>query len=142
MVYQAAEQSSLTDYINSLDTGYQTSVGELGSKLSGGQRQRVAIARAFVKNSDLLILDEPTSALDAQTEQEIQKSLDNLMKNRATLIIAHRLSTIKNVDRILVLNNGKIVEEGNHESLLNKKGLYYKLYQQQCGKVEELKNGA
>lgn len=141
LVQQAAEQVSLSDFIDSLEKGYDTNVGEFGGRLSGGQKQRISIARAFVKDSDLLILDEPTSALDAQSEQEIQNAIERLMKNRTTVIVAHRLSTIKSVDRIVVLNNGQVVEEGNHESLVNKKGFYYKLYQQQFNNSLEAKHG-
>lgn len=131
VVNAAAKQVALTDFISSLEKGYASEVGEWGTKLSGGQRQRLAIARAFVKDADLLILDEPTSALDGATELEIQKTIEKLLVGRTTLIIAHRISTIKNVDRIIVLDAGNIVEEGKHEELLQNRGLYYKLYKQQ-----------
>lgn len=137
-VEKAARDAALTEFISTLDKGYSTDVGEWGARLSGGQRQRIGIARAFVKKSELLILDEPTSALDAVTELEVQQSIEKLMNGRTTLIIAHRLSTIKNVDRILVLKDGKIIEEGKHEELLKNKGFYYKLYKQQINTEEEL----
>jgi len=111
-----------------LPQGYDTIIGEAGTKLSGGERQRISIARAILKDAPILILDEATSSLDTEAEIEVQKALDNLMAGRTTLIIAHRLSTIRNADRIIVLVNGRIVEEGTHEFLLAKRGEYYKLY--------------
>lgn len=130
-IRQACKQADIEEFINSLEKGYDTVAGEWGVKLSGGQKQKIAIARAFVRNAELLILDEPTSNLDAQSEQEVQYAVEKLMEGRTTLIIAHRLSTVKNVDRIIVINNGWIVEEGSHESLLNNKSHYYNLYQKQ-----------
>jgi subfamily B ATP-binding cassette protein MsbA len=114
-----------------LPHGYDTVIGEGGTKLSGGERQRISIARAILKNAPILILDEATSSLDTEAEIEVQSALDNLMAGRTTLMIAHRLSTIRNADRIIVLVNGEIVEEGNHEALLEKKGEYFKLHQMQ-----------
>jgi subfamily B ATP-binding cassette protein MsbA len=111
-----------------LPQGYDTNIGELGTKLSGGEKQRISIARALLKNAPILILDEATSSLDTEAEIEVQEALDNLMKGRTTLIIAHRLSTIRNADRIVALVHGRIVEEGNHEALLAKKGEYFRLY--------------
>ena len=111
--------------------GYQTMIGERGVKLSGGQKQRLSIARVFLKNPAILILDEATSALDNSTELMIQKALDSLSKDRTTIVVAHRLSTIKNAGRIAYVNDGIIVEQGDHQSLIEKKGEYYKLYQQQ-----------
>jgi subfamily B ATP-binding cassette protein MsbA len=111
-----------------LPKGYDANIGELGTKLSGGEKQRISIARALLKNAPILILDEATSSLDTEAEIEVQDALDNLMKGRTTLVIAHRLSTIRNADRIIVLVNGEIVEEGNHETLLAKKGEYFRLY--------------
>ena len=104
-------------------------MGERGVKLSGGQKQRISIARVFLKNPAILILDEATSALDNESEHLISKSLDRLAEGRTTVTIAHRLTTIQNADRILVLSEGKIAEEGSHEKLLEKKGIYYQLYQ-------------
>ena len=109
-------------------------VGERGIKLSGGQRQRVAIARAILKDVPILVLDEATSALDSESEALIQKSLETLMKNRTSIVIAHRLSTIAKLDRIIVLKDGKIVEDGSHDELINKKrGVYAKLWARQSG---------
>ena len=124
----AARAAHAHDFIMQLPQGYDTIIGEAGTKLSGGERQRISIARAILKDAPILILDEATSSLDTEAEIEVQKALDNLMAGRTTLIIAHRLSTIRNADRIIVLVNGRIVEEGNHECLLAKRGEYYKLY--------------
>jgi subfamily B ATP-binding cassette protein MsbA len=114
-------------FISQLENGYHTIIGERGNKLSGGQKQRLSIARAVLKNPAIMILDEATSALDTESEKLVQDALDNLMKNRTSLIIAHRLSTIKNADLILVLSKGEIVERGTHEELFERKGTYYKL---------------
>lgn len=136
-VEKSAELANLRECIDSLDKGYLTEVGEWGAKLSGGQKQRIAIARALLKNSDFLILDEPTSALDAKSEIEVQRTIEKLMSSRTALIVAHRLSTIRNVDRILVLNNGQIVEEGNYDALIERKGMFYRLYQKQLRQEQE-----
>ena len=109
--------------------GYDTYVGERGVKLSGGQKQRISIARVFLKNPPIIILDEATSALDNESEYLVAKSLNRLSEGRTTLTIAHRLSTIRNSDRILVLTEEGIIEEGNHIELLEKKGIYYNLYE-------------
>ncbi len=106
-------------------------VGDRGVKLSGGQRQRITIAHAILKNAPILLLDEATSALDSETEANIQKSINGLMKNRTTIAIAHRLSTLRQMDRILVMDAGRIVEVGTHRALMQKRGLYYKLWQRQ-----------
>ncbi len=127
-IIEAARAAHALDFIRQLPEGLDTIIGESGAKLSGGQQQRISIARALLKNSPILILDEATSSLDTESEREVQKALDNLMKNRTTLVIAHRLSTIRNADRILVMQNGRIVEEGNHEELLARQGLYQTLH--------------
>ena len=133
-VIQAAKQAKCHDFIRQLAQGYESLVGERGIKLSGGQRQRIAIARAFLKNSSILLFDEATSALDSLTENDIQQSLYNLMQNKTTIVIAHRLSTLKHMDRILVFDNGKIVEDGDLKMLLgNKGGIFSQLWQMQNG---------
>ncbi len=130
-VYLAARQAGADEFIRAFPGGYQTKVGDRGVVLSGGERQRIAIARAILKNPPILIFDEATSALDSQSEKHIQKSLVRLMKNKTVIAIAHRLSTLREMDRILVFDKGRIVEQGTHLSLLRKKGLYYKLYNMQ-----------
>src|SRR5690606_19552981 len=115
-------------FIQSLSKGYDTVIGERGTTLSGGQRQRLAIARSVLKNTKILILDEATSALDSETEHYIQENLKNLMHDKTVLVVAHRLATLLQMDRIIVLDEGKIVEEGTHHSLLLKKGYYAKLW--------------
>lgn len=127
-VMDAAKKAGAHDFIMELKDGYDTYVGERGVKLSGGQKQRISIARVFLKNPPMIILDEATSALDNESEFAVAKSLAELAKGRTTLTIAHRLSSIKNSDRILVLTDEGIVEEGNHETLLEKKGIYYQFY--------------
>ncbi len=132
-IIKACKQANAWEFIKDLPDGLDTMVGERGVKLSGGQRQRVAIARAILKNSPILILDEATSALDSQSEKLIQASFENLMKDRTSIVIAHRLSTIAKLDRIIVLDKGKIVEDGTHEELLERNGIYAKLWQHQSG---------
>lgn len=132
-IFEASKKAYCNKFIENLPKKYETLVGDRGVKLSGGQRQRIAIARAFLEDAPILIMDEGTSQLDSITENLIQRSFDKLIKNKTAIIIAHRLSTLKNVDRILVFDSGKIVEQGNHQELLAKKGLYFKMYQEQIG---------
>ncbi|MEZ4113973.1 MAG: ATP-binding cassette domain-containing protein [Candidatus Paceibacterota bacterium] len=127
----ASKKAHAEEFIKELKDGYETMVGERGVKLSGGQRQRISIARVMLENSPMLILDEATSSLDSISENLIQRAFDEAMKNRTTIVIAHRLSTIKKMDRIIVLDKGKIVEDGTPDDLLNKKGYYFKLWQAQ-----------
>ena len=127
-IVRAAMAANAHDFISKLPQGYDTVIGEQGVKLSGGERQRISIARALLKDAPILILDEATSSLDTESEIEVQDALEKLMKGRTTLVIAHRLSTIRNADRIIVLVDGRIVEEGTHESLLEKRGEYFKLH--------------
>jgi subfamily B ATP-binding cassette protein MsbA len=127
-VVRAAKIANAYDFIMQTPLGFYTNIGERGNKLSGGQRQRISIARAVFKNPPILILDEATSSLDSESEKLVQKALDNLMKDRTTLVIAHRLSTIVNADKIIVLSEGEIVEQGKHDELLALNGYYKKLY--------------
>tara|TARA_B100001113_G_scaffold322400_1_gene292817 strand:- start:409 stop:1230 length:822 start_codon:yes stop_codon:yes gene_type:complete len=132
-VYEAAKIAEVTEFVNSLPEKWNTMVGEGGYRLSGGQRQRLAIARAVLKDAPLLILDEATSAVDNETEAALQRSIELLGKDRTTVIIAHRLSTIRGANTILVMENGKVVERGNHDQLLQKEGTYHKLWKVQTG---------
>lgn len=129
----AAKTASAHDFIKNLASGYDTKVGDRGVILSGGERQRIAIARAVLKNAPILIFDEATSSLDTENEKHIQESLSKLMKGKTVIAVAHRLSTLKEMDRILVFDKGKIIEEGNHDELLNKQGKYAKLFKMQSG---------
>ncbi|MBD7946180.1 ABC transporter ATP-binding protein [Psychrobacillus sp. Sa2BUA9] len=128
-VIEAAKAANAHDFIMELPDGYETKVGERGVKLSGGQKQRVAIARVFLKNPTILVLDEATSALDLESESLIQDSLERLAQNRTTIIVAHRLSTITHADKIFVIENGELAEEGSHAKLMKDKGVYYNLFQ-------------
>ena len=132
-IAHAAKQAGALTFITKLPDGFDTLVGERGIKLSGGQRQRIAIARAILKDAPILILDEATSALDSESERLIQRSLTNLMKNRTSIVVAHRLSTIASLDRIVVMDNGAIIEQGSHTELLAKGGAYAKLWNHQSG---------
>lgn len=124
---EAAKTANAHGFIDQLETGYDTNIGERGNKLSGGQKQRLCIARALYKNPEILILDEATSALDTESEKLVQEALDNLMKDRTSLVIAHRLSTIKHADEIIVLSKGEIAERGTHDELISKNGIYFRL---------------
>jgi len=130
-VLNAAKNADIHDFISTLPDGYETLVGERGLKLSGGEKQRVAIARTILKNPKIFFFDEATSALDTSTEKEIQKNLEKISKNKTTLVIAHRLSTASNADNIIVLDKGVIIEEGNHDTLMLKKGKYFEMWEKQ-----------
>jgi len=130
-IYQAAEQSMCTEFINNLESGYETMIGENGVKLSGGEKQRLSIARAFLKKSKIILLDEATSSLDSETEDKIQKALSQLTLNKTTIVIAHRLSTILNSDSIYVVDSGKIIDSGKHEELLVQSKVYKNFYERQ-----------
>lgn len=141
-IVKAAQAAYAHGFIQHLPQGYETIIGEQGVKLSGGERQRISIARALLKNAPILILDEATSSLDSESEIEVQKALENLMRGRTTLVIAHRLSTIRQADRIVVIVNGRIVEEGTHETLLAQNGEYKKLYMLQFKENQEFPGSA
>lgn len=136
-IIEAAKNANIHDFIMELEDGYDTYVGERGTRLSGGQKQRISIARVFLKNPEILILDEATSALDNESERHIQLSLEKLSKDRTTIVIAHRLSTIKNADEIIVIVNGRTTERGNHKDLIAKNGLYAKYYNMQFEGLEK-----
>lgn len=136
-IIEAAKKSCAHEFILDLENGYDTIVGERGSKLSGGQCQRLAIARTILKNSPILLMDEPTSSLDTKSEHYVQKAIENLEEEKTVVIIAHRLSTIINADKIVVLNNGEVAETGNHEELIKKSGRYRELYERQLLEREE-----
>jgi subfamily B ATP-binding cassette protein MsbA len=137
-IEQAARAAHAHDFVVELPDGYDTFIGERGQRISGGQRQRLAIARALLKNSPILILDEATSALDAESERLVQEALANLMRNRTSFVIAHRLSTVRRADAIIVLESGRVVEQGRHDELLARPdGVYAKLYALQLFEKEE-----
>ena len=131
-ICKAARMANVEEFVLDLPDGYDTVIGENGASLSGGQKQRLAIARAVLKNPSILILDEATSALDTVSEYLVQDALDKLMQGKTTIIIAHRLSTIKNADVIVVLDRGRIVQQGSHDELMAKDGIYRDLYQTQA----------
>jgi len=138
-ILRAAKLANADRFIKDLPNGYDTLVGERGVKLSGGQRQRIAIARAILKDAPILVLDEATSALDSESESLIQEALKQLMKDRTSLVIAHRLSTVASLDRIIVLKDGEIIEQGSHHDLVKKGGEYSKLWSRQSGAFNEEK---
>ena len=138
-VEKAAKIANADDFIRKMPEGYDTIVGERGVGLSGGQRQRISLARALVKNPSILILDDTTSAIDMETEFQIQNELKTVGKDRTVFIIAHRISSIMDADQILVLDNGRIVERGTHESLLEQKGYYYTVFNHQYGEFDEFR---
>ena len=130
-IIESLDKSYSLDFVNDMPNGINTVIGENGVLLSGGQRQRLAIARAFLKNSHILIFDEATSSLDSVSEKYIQKALDALKKGKTTVVIAHRLSTVENANKIIVMDDGQIIETGSHHELINKKNYYYNLYNSQ-----------
>ena len=134
-IIEAAKTIYADQFIREMENGYNTELNEGGSRLSTGQRQLISFARILLYNPKILILDEATSSIDTQTEILIQKATDVVLKGRTSFVIAHRLSTIRNADRIFVIDNGEIIEAGNHQELINKRGTYYQLYQAQYSKV-------
>jgi ATP-binding cassette, subfamily B, bacterial len=132
-IVEAARAANAHDFVSALPQQYDTLLGERGAQLSGGERQRIAVARAFLKNAPILILDEPTSSIDSKTEAVILDALERLMAGRTTFLVAHRLSTLRNVSSILVLNHGRVVEQGTHDELLRRSGLYRQLHDMQTG---------
>jgi ATP-binding cassette subfamily B protein len=138
-IVEAAKNANAHEFIMSFPNGYDTDIGQRGIKLSGGQKQRLSIARVFLKNPPILIFDEATSALDNESERVVQESLEKLAKNRTTFVIAHRLSTIKNAQKIIVLTENGIEEEGNHEQLIALGGIYENLYNMQFKRTRPMK---
>jgi subfamily B ATP-binding cassette protein MsbA len=133
-IYKAAKLSMSEEFINKLENGFETKIGENGVRLSGGEKQRLSIARAFLKQSKIILLDEATSSLDSETEEKIQKAIDELTYNKTTVVIAHRLSTILNSDKIYVMDKGKILDSGQHDQLLLKSEVYKNFYEKQIQK--------
>jgi len=137
VVEQAAKDAAVYKNIMELEKGFETLIGERGVTLSGGQKQRVSIARAIVKHPQILVFDDCLSAVDTRTEEEILNNLGSVMKDKTSIIIAHRISTIKNADKILVMDAGQIIEQGNHQYLMQQKGTYFELYEKQLLEEEE-----
>ena len=137
-IVAAAKAANADEFIRRLSKGYDTVVGERGSTLSGGQRQRIAIARALLRDAPILILDEPTAALDAESEGLVMGALERLMRGRTTFIIAHRLSTVRDADQIVVLEHGRVVEQGRHDELMRRQGTYAHLVRLQLGGEDEV----
>ena len=135
-VVRAAEVAEAAAFVADLPSGWDTLVGEGGHRLSGGQRQRVAIARAVLKDAPLLVLDEATSAVDNETEAALQRSIERISRDRTTIVIAHRLSTVRHADRIVVLEQGKVVEDGTHDGLVAQAGIYARLWSVQTGEAQ------
>jgi ABC-type multidrug transport system fused ATPase/permease subunit len=138
-IVAAAKAANAHDFVSALPHGYETVLGERGAQLSGGERQRISVARAFLKNAPILILDEPTSSIDSRTEAVILDALERLMVGRTTLIVAHRLSTLRGVSKILVMHQARIVEQGSHDQLLARGGLYRQLHDAQTGQTRGLR---
>ena len=134
---KAVEAANVQEFVSGLPKGLDSQIGEKGVRLSGGQRQRIAIARAIYKDAPILVLDEATSALDTRSERHVQEAMQHLMEKRTTLVIAHRLSTIEHADKIIVLHNGRILEQGTHKELLEKSGAYADLYHRNFNDLEE-----
>jgi ATP-binding cassette, subfamily B, multidrug efflux pump len=137
----AADVAGAKDFIQEFPEGYDTIIGERGVGLSGGQRQRIALARALLKNPSILILDDTTSSVDIETEHKIQRKLSDICKDRTTFIIAHRISSVKNADLIMVIENGRVVEQGKHDELINERGYYHSVYVNQFGDFDKLAVG-
>jgi ATP-binding cassette subfamily B protein len=130
-VAEAIHRAGASEFIDSMEDGYESLVGERGVKLSGGQRQRIAIARVLLKNAPILVMDEATSSLDSITERFIQDKLDEIMGDKTVLVVAHRLSTVAHLDRILVFDKGRVIEDGSHDELLSQGGQYFRLWSRQ-----------
>lgn len=135
-IEEMAEVADASEFIDKMPARYETYLGEQGSGLSGGQKQRLSLARGLLKNPSILILDDTTSALDMETEAKIQRGMEDISFNRTSFIIANRISSVKNADQIFILSRGKIIEQGQHEELLERKGAYYRIYREQLGQAE------